>query len=72
MDKACINGNRETKRAWNAGLGQFLLHSEIGLDKPELYRDDGVHLSEKGLDVFLQDLQQGLQEGFGLLVKART
>lgn len=31
-----------------------------------MYRKDGVHLSEQGLAIFLQDLQQGIMEVLGL------
>lgn len=72
MNKTCKNASCEIRRALERSLGQFLLHSEIRVDRPELYRDDGVHLSEVGLDIFLQDLQQGLWEGLGLPVGARA
>lgn len=70
MKNAKKNANREIGRAKCGGLGQFLPHPELCIDTPELYLSEGVHLSELGLDIFLRDLQQGLQESLGLMVGA--
>ena len=58
--------NKEVCRAMVKGLGSVIGHPEIRLDQPELYRGDGVHLSEAGLEIFLRDLCRGLHaEIFG-------
>lgn len=38
----------------------------------EMYRGDGVHLLDKGMDIFIADIQHGLQEALSLPVGART
>lgn len=65
LEKALRNANWEIKRVLEAGLGYYILHPEIRTCEPELYRDDGVTLSERGKDIFLNDLQQGLREDLG-------
>ena len=45
-----------------AGLGLVISHPEIVSHRPELYRNDGVHLSELGMGLFLKDLQGGLRD----------
>ena len=35
-------------------------HQEICADRPEFFLSDGVHLSDRGLDVFLKDIKGGL------------
>ena len=60
VNKARRSVNREVGRAVCGSLGQVIGHHRIRLDRPELYRPDGVHLSEHGLDVFLEDVKGGL------------
>lgn len=72
MNKARKNANREIKRALLGGLGQYLPHPELRLERPDLYRSDGVHLADEGLDIFIQDLQQGLRHSLGLQVGANA
>ena len=52
--------HREVYRAVCHGLRSVIGHQEICGDRPELFRHDGVHLSERGLDIFLKDIQGGL------------
>ena len=60
--------NKEVCRAVLKGLGSVIGHLEICLDRLWLYRGDGVHLSDAGLEVFLTDLYMGLQaEIFSLM-----
>lgn len=33
--------------------------------KNDLYKKDGVHLSDKGINIFLKDIKQGLMELLG-------
>lgn len=42
--------------------GGVISHPGISYDAPQLFRSDGVHLLVLGNDVFLLDLQQGLQK----------
>lgn len=57
--------NKELKRSLEEGLGLFVLHPELHADRPELYRKDEGHLSDQGLDIFLDDLQRGLLAALG-------
>lgn len=41
------------------GLGLFLTHPTIQVEYVDLYRIDGVHLSNKGNNIFLSDIHQG-------------
>ena len=52
--------NREVGRAMRAGLEAVIQHLDIGVHRSGLYREDGVHLSELGMGLFLRDLQGGL------------
>ena len=52
--------NREVCWAVEGGIGTVIGHRDISLIKLELYRYDGVHLSDQGLDLFLQGIQRGL------------
>ncbi|XP_061464726.1 uncharacterized protein LOC133376496 [Rhineura floridana] len=40
--------------------GACITHDRIRFYSPQLFRDDGVHLSELGCDLFLEDLRLGL------------
>lgn len=70
MNKVRRNANHEIGRALGRVLGTYLPHPGIGLCHPDLYRGDGVHLLEIGLDMFLRDIQQGLAKVLGLHVGA--
>lgn len=70
MNKAHRNADCEIKRVLQCGLGQYLHHSELSAERHELYWMDGIHLAEEGLDIFLEDLQQGLRHGLGIKVGA--
>ncbi|XP_072849321.2 uncharacterized protein LOC140705452 [Pogona vitticeps] len=61
INKARRQVNREVCRgiSYN-GLGSVINHHRIQISKLEYFREDGVHLSEAGLDVFLDDLRGGL------------
>ncbi|XP_061440326.1 uncharacterized protein LOC133364167 [Rhineura floridana] len=41
--------------------GAYIPHDTIRFHVPQLFRDDGVHLSEQGCDLFLEDLMLGLR-----------
>lgn len=44
-------------------LGGFVIyHPKIRFSEPDLFWGEGVHLSVLGADIFLSDLQQGLEE----------
>ena len=60
--------NHEVSRVVLAGLGSVVVHPDIRVEHLELYRNDGVHLLEAGLHIFLRDLHRGLKtEIFSLL-----
>ncbi|XP_020644458.3 uncharacterized protein LOC110076555 [Pogona vitticeps] len=52
--------NREVCRFVCSGLGSVIGHQRIQMNKSEFFRKDGVHLSDLGLDVFLEDIKGGL------------
>ena len=51
---------QEVYRAVYRDLGSVIGHLDICVDRPELFRDNGVHLYELCLEILLQDLQSGL------------
>ena len=44
-----------------SGLGSVIQHPDIKSHRPELYTRDGIHLSELGMGLFLEDLQGALR-----------
>lgn len=56
VERAKQKANKEIKRSLEGGLGLFLPPLELWADHPELYKKNGVHLSDSGLDIFLADL----------------
>lgn len=70
MNRMCKNTNWGIRIALEQGLGFCV--PDIHVNRTELYQKDGVHLSEEGLDIFLGDLQQGLQKALDLLVGTRA
>ncbi|KAJ7329210.1 hypothetical protein JRQ81_015384 [Phrynocephalus forsythii] len=72
MHKTRKGVNREVARVVQAEMGSVIWHSNITARDPTLFRLDGVHLSDKGLDIFLQNLKEGLSaELFSCGVKSR-
>ena len=66
IDLARCSVNCEVGRAIRTSLGSVVRHLDIRVWQSKLYRDDGGHLSDIGLDLFLQDLQGVLRaEIFG-------
>ncbi|XP_054843130.1 uncharacterized protein LOC129334818 [Eublepharis macularius] len=61
IERARMKANRAIQKALEGGLGVYLPHPRIRAEVPGLYRGDGVHLSELGNQIFLDDLRQGLQ-----------
>ncbi|XP_072854614.2 uncharacterized protein LOC140706831 [Pogona vitticeps] len=60
--------NKEVCRGVSkSGLGSVIGHRRILTSNLGYFREDGVHLSEAGLDILLDDLRGGLLEEFGLL-----
>ncbi|XP_061463786.1 uncharacterized protein LOC133389964 [Rhineura floridana] len=62
MDRARKKVNRQIQRALRDLGGSVIHHPEVGHNKLELFRPDGVHLTDKGNDIFLRDLQKGLHQ----------
>ena len=52
--------NREVCRAKGEGLESVIGHPEIQANRPELFRHNGVHLSDMGLEMFLTNIKGGL------------
>lgn len=61
IDRARRGVNREVGRAMRSGLGAVICHRQLRVDRPEFYRSDGVHLSDAGNAVFLENIQRGLR-----------
>uniref|UniRef100_A0ABM5GIN4 Uncharacterized protein isoform X2 n=1 Tax=Pogona vitticeps TaxID=103695 RepID=A0ABM5GIN4_9SAUR len=67
VHKACRRVNKEICRGVsNRGLGSVIHHHRLQISNSEYFRDDGVHLSEAGLDIFLEDLRGGLLAELGV------
>ncbi|XP_062994184.1 uncharacterized protein LOC134406607 [Elgaria multicarinata webbii] len=65
MERACRRVNGEIFRDLIKHGDVSIMHPAITLARRELYRQDGVHLSDIGNDLFLYDLQRGLQGVLG-------
>ncbi|KAJ7324885.1 hypothetical protein JRQ81_017905 [Phrynocephalus forsythii] len=52
--------NQEVCRAVSREFGAVVGHPEFGVRRTELYRPNGVHLSDAGMELFLRDIQRGL------------
>ena len=53
--------NREVCRGvCSGGLGSVVGHHRISAGDKGLFRENGVHLSKAGLDIFLEDIKGGL------------
>ena len=72
-DASCLNSvcrklNKEVCGVVVKKLGLVIGYLEFCLNHPWLYRGDGFHLSDEGLEVFLSDLHRGLHaKVFGLM-----
>ncbi|XP_070593938.1 uncharacterized protein [Erythrolamprus reginae] len=62
IDKQRIQVNKEIGKLILAEGGFIIRHPDIRIHIPDLYRPDGVHLTDVGNDIFLTDLQRGLLE----------
>ena len=62
LNRAVKLVNREIKCFLQARQGFTIPHPRISITRGDLYRADGVHLSDAGNDIFLQDLHVGLLE----------
>ncbi|XP_061489540.1 uncharacterized protein LOC133387851 isoform X2 [Rhineura floridana] len=62
MDRARKKVNRQIQRALCDLGGSVIHHPEVGHDRLELFRPDGIHLTDMGNDIFLGDLQRGLHQ----------
>ena len=61
VNKARRQVNKEICRGVSkGGLGSVINHRRIQISKVDYFREDGVHLSEAGLDIFLDDIRGGL------------
>ncbi|XP_054844968.1 uncharacterized protein LOC129336035 [Eublepharis macularius] len=72
MNEARRRANSALLKALGNGLGIYLPHPRIRAAAAHLYRDDGVHLSEAGNELFLEDLRQGLRMAISHLWGARA
>lgn len=64
---------RNFSEPWNSSepSGPLFANPNISSKEPDLYRDHGVNLSEKKIDIFFSDLQQRIKEPLGLGMGAR-
>lgn len=62
MEKACKHVNKELQVALEGALGCCLPHPRPRVQENDLYQADGVHLSSKDIDIFLEDIQWGLKD----------
>nr|XP_060644484.1 uncharacterized protein LOC132783356 isoform X1 [Anolis sagrei ordinatus] len=62
LEKARKRVNRAMRTALARGRGSYILHRDITHDKTQLYRSDGIHLSDLGNHQFLADLHLGIKE----------
>ena len=68
VNKARRQVNREVCRCIRiGGFGSVISHYRRRASDREYFREDGVHLSDSGLDIFLEDLRGGLLVQLGLL-----
>ena len=67
VNKARRQVNKEICRGVSkGGLGSVVSHHRIHISNVEYFHEDGVHLSEAGLDIFLDDVRGGLLLELGL------
>ena len=67
VTKASRRVNKEICRGVsNGGLGSVIDHPRIQVSNADHYRKDGVHLSDAGLDIFLDDIRGGLLAELGV------
>ena len=58
VNKARRQVNKEICRGVSkGGLGSVINHCRIQISNVDYFREDGVHLSEAGLDIFLDDIR---------------
>ena len=60
LNRAVKKVNRELRLFLQYRQGWVIPHPDIVISRPELYRADGIHLSDVGSDIFLRVLQVGL------------
>lgn len=65
VDKARRYVNREVAKFLAALGGSVISHPAIAYGAPELFSEDGVHLSDLGADVFLADIREGIRRCLG-------
>ena len=62
LEQARRRANSETYKELLRYGDMSIQHPEIVRSRRALYRQDGVHLSDQGNDLFLEDLQKGLRD----------
>uniref|UniRef100_A0ABM5FH18 SGNH hydrolase-type esterase domain-containing protein n=1 Tax=Pogona vitticeps TaxID=103695 RepID=A0ABM5FH18_9SAUR len=60
VNRARRGVNREVCRGVCNGIGSVIGHHNIQAGGLQMFRSDGVHLSDEGLEVFLEDVRGGL------------
>lgn len=56
MGKARKKVNRKVTRVFLAIGGSVMQHRDICYNQPEFFRHDGIHLSDGGTDIWLQNV----------------
>lgn len=57
--------NRAVEKCMTSIGGFSFRHVDLERGFPSLYRDDGIHLSDIGLDIFNADLQSCIEQAAG-------
>ncbi|XP_067323907.1 uncharacterized protein [Anolis sagrei] len=68
LEKARKRVNRAIRVILTRANGSYIAHDQITHDNNSLYRADGVHLSDSGIDIFLANIQAAIRDKLGELV----
>lgn len=72
INRAQRKTNKEIERVVELRKGLSIDHHKIGFDCSNFYGADGVHLSFKGNEIFIQDLWQGLLKALSVSLGSKA